>query len=99
MFHPVHIIALLEVVTGMSTTALLTGLSTMHSHGGVTNQVLELQSLNEVGVPDHRAILDPQAGEFTRDLIQYLATLCKHILHPKTAACFCIARCSLSRSW
>mmetsp|Transcript_11997 Transcript_11997/g.21516 ORF Transcript_11997/g.21516 Transcript_11997/m.21516 type:complete len:570 (-) Transcript_11997:118-1827(-) len=59
----------------MSTTRLLTTLSRVHSDGSVNEQVLELEGLDEVGVPDHAAVSSLDVSERANALIDLGATL------------------------
>jgi len=49
-------IASLEVVTGVSAARLLPGLGGVHGLRSLDEQVLQLKRLDEVRVPNHRAV-------------------------------------------
>ena len=80
VLQPVDIITLLEVLTGVSTTRLLTGLSTNHSGVSLAHQVLELEGLHEISVPNHRAIRDLDISELLDNVVHLLATLLESLL-------------------
>jgi hypothetical protein len=75
VLHPVGVVTLGEVLASMSSTRLLTLLSTVHSLNGVEEQVLCLQSLNEISVPDHGAICCLELTQHLISLINELNTL------------------------
>mmetsp|Transcript_28808 Transcript_28808/g.56300 ORF Transcript_28808/g.56300 Transcript_28808/m.56300 type:complete len:279 (-) Transcript_28808:1314-2150(-) len=56
VLHPVDVIALREVVPGVRPAALLASLRAVHGDEGAVEQVLELESLDEVSVPHHGAV-------------------------------------------
>ena len=80
VLQPVDIITLLEVLTGVSTTRLLTGLSTNHSGVSLAHQVLELEGLHEISVPNHRAISDLDISDLLDNVVHLLATLLESLL-------------------
>merc|ERR1712151_264561 len=56
VLHPVDIVAVGEVLLGMGTSRLLPCLCRMDFLHGLIEQVLKLERLDEVGVPNHAAI-------------------------------------------
>ena len=58
VLQPVHVIALLEVLARVRSARLLAGLGGDHGAVRLLEQVLELEGLDEVGVPDHGAVGD-----------------------------------------
>jgi len=53
----IFILADLEVLTGMGTSRFLARLSTHNGHLGIGKQVLQLQRLYQIGVPDERPLI------------------------------------------
>jgi hypothetical protein len=58
VLHPVNIITVLEVLTGMSTSRFLTSGSSINGLGSAGQQVLKLKGFNEISVPDHTTVSD-----------------------------------------
>mmetsp|Transcript_32133 Transcript_32133/g.36466 ORF Transcript_32133/g.36466 Transcript_32133/m.36466 type:complete len:356 (-) Transcript_32133:748-1815(-) len=56
MFHPVLVISLGEIISGVSTTGFLSVFSGKHSHLGLEEKILEFQSFDQVGIPDKSSI-------------------------------------------
>jgi len=77
---PVLVVTLGEVVTGVGTTGLLSVLGGVHGHLSLDHQVLELESLNEIGVPDLASISDAQVLNFCRESVESLTSLLQVVL-------------------
>lgn len=58
VLHPVDIVTLGEVITGVSSTGLFSVLSSVHGHLTLDEEVLQFHSFNQVGVPNLTAIGD-----------------------------------------
>jgi hypothetical protein len=63
VLHPGGIVALGEVLAGVGAAALLAGLGCVDGARGLGEEVLKLQSLEEVGVPDEAAVGGADVGE------------------------------------
>mmetsp|Transcript_69425 Transcript_69425/g.145005 ORF Transcript_69425/g.145005 Transcript_69425/m.145005 type:complete len:556 (-) Transcript_69425:101-1768(-) len=68
VLHPLLIVAVREVLVGVSSSRLLSGLGSVHLLGSLVDQVLQLQGLDQVGVPDHGAVLDADVLVLLHDL-------------------------------
>jgi hypothetical protein len=77
---PGLVVTLGEVVTGVGTAGLLSVLSSEHGHLSLDHQVLKLKGLNEIGVPDLASVSDAQIFNFSRELMESLATLLQVVL-------------------
>jgi hypothetical protein len=62
MHHPVIIIAVLEIVACMRATALCARHGRSARLHGIGQQIAQLERLDEVAVPDERAVRDAQVG-------------------------------------
>jgi len=80
VLHPVLIISLLEVVTSMSTTRLLSVLSSVNGHLCLKKEVLELESLYQISVPNVSAITNADVLILLRNILELLAALLKEVL-------------------
>mmetsp|Transcript_94186 Transcript_94186/g.253587 ORF Transcript_94186/g.253587 Transcript_94186/m.253587 type:complete len:237 (+) Transcript_94186:127-837(+) len=58
VLHPVDVVTIRVVLVSVRPTRLLAGLRRIHLLHGLVDQVLQLQSLDQIRVPDHAAILD-----------------------------------------
>ena len=58
VLHPCVIKSLIEVVSGVRASRLLSVLGSEHGHLSLDHEVLELQGLNQVSVPDVAAVGD-----------------------------------------
>ena len=56
VLQPVHVIALLVVLARVGSTRLLARLGGDHGAVCLLEEILELERLDEIGVPDHGAI-------------------------------------------
>jgi hypothetical protein len=64
-----------EILASVGTTGLLTGTGRVHGLGSAGQQVLKLESLNKIRVPDHAAVSDTDILEGAKDLVNLLNTL------------------------
>src|SRR3546814_11132035 len=58
VLHPFMVVALGEILAGMGAAAFLAVLGAMHGHHGLADQVVELQRLDQVRIPDQRAVAE-----------------------------------------
>ena len=58
VLHPHLVVAVWVVLVGMRSTRLLASLSGQHLLARLVKQILKLERLDEVRVPDHAAVLD-----------------------------------------
>src|SRR5690606_7423393 len=58
VLHPVRIVAVREVLARMSATAFLTVDGTFNGGDGLHNEIVELERLDEIRVPDERTVAD-----------------------------------------
>ena len=61
----------------------LAGLCRVHCNGSIAQQVLQLQGLNKVGVPDHAAILNAHILKGCYTFINLLAAVLQGFLCPE----------------
>lgn len=73
MLHPILIVSLRHVVSGVSSSGLFSVLSSKHRHLGLDHQVIELHSLDEVGVPDVASVADSDISNALGHIMQGLA--------------------------
>lgn len=85
VLHPVDVVTLGVVLAGVGTTRLLTGGSTVGGLHGASEQVLELQALGQVGVPDHGAVLGADVLEVAVNTGHVLNTAVERLLHTEDA--------------
>lgn len=63
VLHPVLVVTVRVVLTGVGATGFLAVGSGFSGLDGASEQVAELESLDEVRVPDHTAVLDTDLAE------------------------------------
>lgn len=80
MLHPVDIISLRVVISGMSTARFLSVFSSIDSHLTLDEQVLQLESLNEISVPDLTAVSKLNILVHLRDIVNLLTAFLKQVL-------------------
>lgn len=80
VLHPVLVVTLGVVLARVRASRLLAVGSGLSRLDGAGQQVTELERLNEVGVPDHAAVLDANVGELGVDLVDLADTLIKGLL-------------------
>ena len=73
MLHPVFIVPVGEILPSMTPSALLAIVRAMHGHQRTTEHVLQLQRLDQIGIPDHGAIGDLELAVGLPDLVDTLA--------------------------
>src|SRR6185312_13406368 len=56
VLHPVRIVALGEILAGMGAAAFLAGHRAFDGDDGLGDEVVIFQGLDQIGVPDHRAV-------------------------------------------
>lgn len=61
----------------------LAGLSRVHGHGSVGQQILQLQSFTQVSVPHHAAVLDAHILKGGHTLVDVLASILQSLLGPE----------------
>ena len=88
VLHPCVVKSLSEVISGMCTSRLFSVLSGVHGHLGLDHEVLELHSLNQVGVPDVATIANTDICNALGGLVESLATLLKIILSTENGGIF-----------
>jgi hypothetical protein len=69
VLHPVLVVTVREILTGVGTTGFLADGGGFGGLDGAGEQVAELEGLDEVGVPDHAAVLDADLAEGLVDLV------------------------------
>ena len=80
VLHPVLVITVGVVLTGVSTTRLLSLGSGLGGLDGASQEVTELKSLDKIRVPDHAAVLGADLGELCVDVADLLDTLVERLL-------------------
>ena len=83
VLHPVLIVSLLEVVSGVGTSGLLSVLSGENGHFSLNKKILELKSFYKISVPYITPIAYFNVGEHLRNFVDLLAALLKEILSPE----------------
>ena len=63
MLHPLRVVAVGEVLAGVGAAAFLAVGGGVHRGGGLDDEVLEFERLDQVSVPDHAAIGDADVGD------------------------------------
>mmetsp|Transcript_96763 Transcript_96763/g.301817 ORF Transcript_96763/g.301817 Transcript_96763/m.301817 type:complete len:694 (-) Transcript_96763:27-2108(-) len=82
VLHPGLVVPLWEVLVSVGSTRLLAGLGGMHLLGGLVDQVLKLQRLNEVRVPNHAPVGDAHVLVLLHDLVNNALALCQVLRVP-----------------
>lgn len=77
VLHPVHVIPLLEIVSGVRASGLFSVLSCVHSHLALNKKVLELQSLNQISVPHVSSVTQLNVVVHLGDLVHFLTSFFK----------------------
>ena len=80
VLHPFFVVSLREVVSGMSTTRFLSIFGGIDSHLSLKKEVLELECLNQVSVPDVTSVRNSDVLVLLRDIVELLAALLEKIL-------------------
>jgi len=80
VLHPVLVVTVGEVLTGVSTTGLLSLSGSFGGLDGASQEVTKLKSLNKIRVPDHAAVLGADLGELLVDVADLLDTLVERLL-------------------
>ena len=69
VLHPVLVVALGKILAGMGAAGFLTVRGAFHGDDGLSDQVVEFERLEKVGVPDQRAVRDLDVGGRAPDLV------------------------------
>jgi len=80
VLHPSVVISVREVVSGMSAARLLSVLSSVDSHFSLKEEVLKLESFDQVSVPDVSSVRDADVLVLLRDVVDLSAALLEEIL-------------------
>src|SRR5580704_953221 len=75
VLHPVHVIALRKILARVRAAALGAVGGRMNGGARLQQQVLQLEGLDEIGVPDERTVADMHIGEGCEGLPQPLDSL------------------------
>ncbi len=67
VFHPDAIIAVGVILAGMSASTLCPILGRMQGHHCLLQQIFEFEGFDEVSVPDHRAVGNPEIAQAVGD--------------------------------
>ena len=79
VLHPVLVVALGEILAGMGAAGFLAVGGAFHGDDGLADQVVEFQRLEQVGVPDQRAVRDLDVGGAAPDLVDELLALVQNL--------------------
>lgn len=60
VLHPIHVVSLSEIISGVCTSGFLPIFSSEHGHLGLNHEVLEFHCLNQIGVPDVSTVTNAQ---------------------------------------
>ena len=80
MLHPVLIIPVGEVLTGVRATALLAVGGRLGRLDSAGEEIAQLERLHQVAVPDHTAVLGADVGSGCVDVSNALAALVERLL-------------------
>src|SRR5690606_724910 len=85
---PVDVVPAVEVLAGVRAAALLAGFRAVDRGDGAGHQVLQLQRLDEIGIPDHRTVVDLDVGELVPDRRDALTALFQRLLRAEDGGVF-----------
>ena len=80
MLHPVYVIPIFEVISGMRTSGFFPIFGSEHSHLCLDHEVLKFHGLNQVRVPDVAAIADTEVTHNLRIVVQRVASFFQVVL-------------------
>eukprot|EP00754_Rhynchopus_humris_P011124 Rhum_TRINITY_DN14212_c1_g1::Rhum_TRINITY_DN14212_c1_g1_i1::g.73847::m.73847 len=80
VLHPVRVVTVREVVTGVRSPRLRTRDGGLHGHVRAREQVLELERLNQVGVPHRRLVVHDDVLELLVHRVDLLTSLQQQLL-------------------
>jgi hypothetical protein len=80
VLHPLLVVSLREVVSGMGTTRFLSVFGSIDSHLSLKKEVLELKCLNQISVPDVASVRNSDMLVLLGDIVELLAALLEKIL-------------------
>jgi len=75
MFHPILIVSLWEIVSGLGTARLLSILSGIDCHLSLKKKVLEFKGLDQVSVPNVSSVRNTNVLVLLRDVMELIAAL------------------------
>ena len=97
MLHPVLVVAIGEVLARMRAAAFGAVERRVHGDHRLHDEVVELERLDQVGIPDQRTVGDLDVGHRVVDLVDQLRRLPRSISPVRnTAQLFCITFCMRS---
>jgi len=74
------IISIREVISGVGTTRFFSVFSSIDCHLGLKKKILELESLDEISVPNVSSVRDTNMLILLRDFVELFTTLLEKIL-------------------
>ena len=99
VLHPVHVVAVGEVLAGMGAAAFLAGFGAHDRGCRLQDEVLEFQRLDQVAVPHQRTVGDADVVDAVPHFARAASTPCASVSPVrKTAASSCMIFCMRARS-
>lgn len=87
VLHPLSVISLWEVVPGVRASALLSVFGSVNCLHGALEQVLQLQSLNEIRVPSEGSVLDANVWQHRVNFAHFLHPCPLQVKNPQSRRC------------
>ena len=75
MLEPFFIVAIREILAGMCATTFFTAVRAVDRRNRLNHQIVELESLDQVRVPDQRGVVDVQVIALCPEVVQLIDTL------------------------
>ena len=78
MLHPVFIVTVGVILAGVPAPAFLAVRRCVHGHHRLADQIIQLQTFHQIGIPDQRAVGDADIGHHRPNLVDQLLPLFQH---------------------
>ena len=79
VLHPLLVIALGIVFAGMGTAAFFPVGSRIHGDGGLSDEVVEFEGFEKIGIPDHAAVFHVDARSLLVDFLNGVDTVLQNV--------------------
>src|SRR6516165_3467237 len=83
MPHPVSIVAIRKILSGVGATTFGACDRRFYKGGSLEEKILKLEGLDQIGIPDHRSIRHGEIGDAVPDRQQSLFALLENISCPE----------------